>query len=132
MSDTIKQVIVMRTDLNMPKGKLVAQGSHASMAFITRRLDPTCCYHPSSSFVMLSDVEQRWLDESFIKIVLKVKSEQELLSIRDAAVDSGVTCHLVTDDGRTMFDGVPTNTCIALGPDYAERIDPLTSHLGLL
>ena len=31
-----KQVIVMRTDLNMRKGKMIAQGSHASLAFLTR------------------------------------------------------------------------------------------------
>lgn len=32
-----KQVIVMRTDLNMRKGKMIAQGSHASIAFLTRK-----------------------------------------------------------------------------------------------
>lgn len=131
MSD-IKQVIVMRTDLNMPKGKMVAQGSHASMAFLTRRLDPTCCYHPTASTVMLSEVEQRWLDESFVKICVKVKSEIDLLGIYNDAKEAGIEAHLVTDDGRTMFDGAPTNTCVALGPDYAERLDPLTGHLRLL
>ena len=30
----IKQVIVMRRDLNMRKGKMVAQGAHASMAVL--------------------------------------------------------------------------------------------------
>lgn len=130
MSD-IKQVIVMRSDLNQPKGKLCAQASHASMAFLTRRLDSPSGV--SSTYnVFLSDVEQRWLDESFVKICVKVNSEDELLSIRDAAEDAGIECHLVTDDGRTMFDGVPTRTCLALGPDFSERIDPITSHLRLL
>lgn len=129
---TIKQVIVMRTDLNMPKGKLVAQGSHASMAFLTRRLDPTCCYHPSASTVMLSEVEQRWLDESFIKVCLRVHSEKELLDIVQKAKDAHIETHLITDDGRTMFDNVPTNTCAALGPDLADRIDPITRSLSLL
>jgi PTH2 family peptidyl-tRNA hydrolase len=129
---TIKQVIVMRSDLNMPKGKLVAQGSHASLSFLTRRLDPTCCYHPNSSMIVLSDVQQRWLDESFIKVVLKVSSEEELLDIKQQAEEAGIECHLVTDDGRTMFDGVPTNTCVALGPDLDIRIDPITAHLRLL
>lgn len=129
---TIKQVIVMRTDLNLPKGKMVAQGAHASMSFLTRQLDPTCCYHPRASNVILTDVQQRWLDESFIKICLKVSSEEELLAIHDAALEAGIMCHLVTDDGRTMFDGVRTNTCIAIGPDFSDKIDPLTQHLKLL
>lgn len=129
---TIKQVIVMRSDLNMPKGKLVAQGSHASMSFITRRLTDDCCYHPTSSRLNLSDVEYRWLEESFIKICLKVPSEEELLRIYYDALANQIEAHLVTDDGRTMFDGVPTNTCIAIGPDYADRIDPLTKDLKLL
>ena len=34
MTTTFKQVIVIRKDLNMRKGKMVAQGAHASMAAI--------------------------------------------------------------------------------------------------
>lgn len=128
---TTKQVIVMRTDLNMPKGKLVAQGAHASLSFITRRLDAPSGVS-STHNVYLSEVEQRWLDESFIKICVKVNSEEELLSIQAAAEAAGVECHLITDDGRTMFGGVPTRTCLALGPDLDIRIDPITSHLRLL
>lgn len=131
MSET-KQIIVMRADLNQTRGKLVAQGSHASMAFITRRLDPNCCYHPAAFTVRLSTVEQRWLDESFVKICVKVRSEEELLAIYEAAKAAHIEAHLVTDDGRTMFDGVPTHTCVALGPDLAERLDPITGHLPLL
>lgn len=126
-----KQVIVMRTDLNMPKGKLCAQAAHASMAFITRRLQPLRS-KGLSHVVNLFTAEQMWLADSFVKIVVKVDSEEELLSIKADAEAAFIECHLVTDDGRTMFDGVPTNTCLALGPDLAERIDPLTSHLGLL
>lgn len=128
----IKQVIVMRTDLNMPKGKMVAQGAHASMAWLTRRLSPDCCYHPKASTITLSDVEQRWLDESFVKICVKVSTETELLEIHSAARHANIESHLVTDDGRTMFNNVRTHTCVALGPDYAEKIDPLTKHLRLL
>lgn len=127
----IKQVIVMRSDLNQPKGKLVAQGSHASQAFLTRRLE-YCCSHPDAHTVRLSDVERRWLDESFVKVCVKVSSEEELLDIVQQAKDANIECHLVTDDGRTMFDGVPTKTCAALGPDFSERLDPITGHLRLL
>ena len=34
----IKQVIVMRTDLNMRKGKMIAQGAHASMKVLLDRI----------------------------------------------------------------------------------------------
>lgn len=128
-----KQVIVMRTDLNMTKGKMVAQGAHASMAFITRRIQRAFPHRPSVSHVVeLWTVEQNWLNDSFVKICVKVNSEEELLSIKADAEAAHIECHLITDDGRTMFDGVPTNTCLALGPDLAERLDPLTGHLKLL
>ena len=126
-----KQVIVMRTDLNMPKGKMVAQGAHASMAFITRRLQSLLA-KGLSHVVNLSPEEQSWLNDSYIKICVRVNSEEELLSIKAQADEAKIECHLITDDGRTMFDGVPTNTCLALGPDLAERIDPITSYLRLL
>jgi PTH2 family peptidyl-tRNA hydrolase len=45
---------------------------------------------------------------------------------------AGVECHLIQDNGTTEFGGVPTYTCLALGPDLAEKIDPLTKDLKLL
>ena len=38
MTDKVKQVIVMRKDLNMSKGKMVTQGCHASVAFLTDKI----------------------------------------------------------------------------------------------
>lgn len=130
MSD-IKQVIVMRKDLNMRKGKMIAQGAHASMAFITRRFE-YCCGHPTALSARLSPIEQRWLDESFVKICVSVNSEEALFAIQDAAREAGVECHLITDNGLTEFNNIPTPTCLALGPDLAARIDPITGELGLL
>lgn len=127
----IKQVIVMRKDLNMRKGKMAAQASHASMAFITRNLG-YCCRNPDAFTVTLSKVEKQWLDDSFVKICVSVDSEEELLAIRDAAEQARIVCHLVQDNGWTEFHGVPTYTCLAIGPDFSERIDPITSHLRLL
>jgi len=39
--------------------------------------------------------------------------------------------HLITDNGTTEFNSVPTNTCIAIGPDYSDKIDMITKHLKL-
>ena len=123
MSDTVKQVIVMRNDLGMRKGKMIAQGSHASISFLTRKIQ---------SGRKMTDVEQQWVNDRFTKICVRVDSEQELIDIHNKALANGVESHLITDAGLTEFNGVPTKTCLALGPDYASKIDAITGHLKLL
>jgi len=124
--DKIKQVIVMRTDTDPPmrKGKMVAQGSHASIAFITRRMQ-------NSNGAKLKKVEQDWVDHGFAKICVRVDSEAELMEIFKKAKGNGLEVHLVVDSGKTEFKG-PTKTCLAIGPDYSSKIDPVTGHLKLL
>jgi PTH2 family peptidyl-tRNA hydrolase len=61
-----------------------------------------------------------------------VDSEEELMEIHDKAVAAGLEVHLITDSGRTEFHGEPTRTCLAIGPDEADRIDDITGHLQLL
>jgi PTH2 family peptidyl-tRNA hydrolase len=124
----IKQVIVMRHDLKMRRGKQIAQGSHASMSFICRRMQQ----HGSVSLNDFSEVERAWLTGSFAKVCCRANSEEELMSIHDKAVSLGLEVHLITDSGKTEFHGQPTRTCIAIGPDVAEKIDPITGHLELL
>jgi len=43
-----------------------------------------------------------------------------------------VECHVITDNGKTEFGGIPTKTCLALGPDLSEKIDEVTGDLKLL
>jgi peptidyl-tRNA hydrolase, PTH2 family len=120
----IKQVIVIRKDLKMRRGKEIAQGSHASMAFMSRHIrDPIG--HP------LTDAEKSWIEGTFTKICLIVESEEDLLAVQAKAREVGIKCIVITDSGRTEFNGVPTNTCLALGPDEAEKIDAITGHLRL-
>lgn len=123
----VKQVIVMRHDLGMRRGKQIAQGAHASMAFL--------CYRMFEGSVAIADfgpAQQAWLSGHFAKVCCRVNSEQELLDIYNAAKAAGLEVHLITDSGRTEFHGQPTNTCLAIGPDAAEKIDPITGHLQLL
>jgi len=127
-SQRIKQVILMRHDLKMRRGKQIAQGAHASMSFICRRLQE----RHSVSLDDFSDVERAWLTGAFAKICCRVNSEEELMKIHDKAKDAGLEVHLITDSGKTEFHGVPTRTCLAIGPDIAEKIDVLTGHLELL
>lgn len=134
MTDKLKQVIVMRTDLNCRKGKMIAQGAHAAMAFMSRHLDINGPESDGMSKAHLSLTEGQvlWLENSFTKIVVGVDSEEELLNIHQLAQANGIASYIVTDNGATEFHGIPTKTCLALGPDYSSRLDPITGELRLL
>lgn len=130
--DKVKQVIVMRKDLNMRKGKMVAQGAHASIAFLTNRMKKNIANPEALWWVNLSQSEKEWIYGSFFKVCVGVDTEQELLDILEKARTLGVEAQLITDQGHTEFNGVPTNTCLALGPDVSSRIDLITGNLKLL
>lgn len=127
----IKQVIVYRKNYpdkngnnrSLRTGKIVAQCSHASMAFLTKRIE---------SKEELTPVQKEWLNSSFVKICVYVETEEELLKIHDEAKEKKIECHLITDKGLTEFNNVSTNTCLALGPDKAEVLDEVTGNLRLM
>lgn len=131
----VKQVIVLRKDLKMRRGKEIAQGSHASAAFITKRLEEVPDRELLHAGVLqearFSPVELQWMAGEFRKIVCYVESEGELEALYESAKAADLTVHMVTDLGATEFHGVPTKTCIAIGPNYSHEIDPLTRHLKL-
>lgn len=123
-----KQIIIMRKDLNMRKGKLVAQGAHASLGAILQQMTK----EGDRMFLDLTDERLRsWITGRFKKICVYVNTEQELLDLHAAAVAGGFICSLITDSGLTEFHGVPTNTAVAIGPDFEDRIDVLCKHLPL-
>jgi len=129
----IKQVIVMRNDLGMRKGKMIAQGAHAAMAFITRRFQFTSLNRMGfTAKATMRNVEKGWLDHSFAKVCVRVNSLEELMEIKEKAEAADLEVHLITDSGKTEFHGEPTETCLAIGPDFAEKIDPITGDLKLL
>lgn len=125
-----KQVIVIRKDLNMRKGKLVAQSCHASMGAILNYAGPA--YEGEIKINVERPAVNQWLSGRFKKITVSVNSEEELLEIHQKALDAGVNVKLIKDAGLTEFNGVPTLTCLAIGPDYPSNIDHLTGHLPLL
>ncbi|MGA7413687.1 MAG: aminoacyl-tRNA hydrolase [Bryobacteraceae bacterium] len=129
--DLLKQVIVMRNDLNMRKGKMIAHGSHASMMFLVESLLAAARDHAGSFHL---DVPAwRWLSSGRMsKICVRVDSEAELLDVAAKAKEAGLPVHIITDAGLTEFGGVPTRTCAAIGPAAASSIDPITGHLKLL
>jgi len=124
----IKQVIVIRHDLKMRRGKQIAQGAHASMSFLTQRLQSQGCIRIDD----FSPNEQAWILGAFAKVCVRCSSEEELMAINNKAMEMGLGVHLITDSGRTEFHGQPTRTCLAIGPDEASKIDQVTGHLELL
>lgn len=113
----LKQILVLRKDLKMRRGKEVSQGAHASMAgFLRFRNDPFM---------------KTWLEQAFTKITVTVDSEEEFFEILEKAKRAGIAHALITDAGRTEFNGVPTNTAISVGPCEPEFLQDLTGHLKL-
>jgi PTH2 family peptidyl-tRNA hydrolase len=126
-----KQVIVIRRDLRMRRGKEIAQGAHAATAWLADRVLQNMMPNGSVAHLVLSSAEQAWLQSSFRKVTVKVNSEDELMAVYQEALDAGLEVHLVTDRGLTEFGGIPTRTCLAVGPDYDDLIDPVTGGLEL-
>jgi len=114
----LKQIIVIRKDLNMRRGKQISQGAHASMKVVLENME-----HPNV---------KNWLSEAFTKICVSVDSEQELLDLYQKAQDAGMIVALIEDSGLTEFHEVLTKTCIAIGPEYSDDLAPITGHLKLL
>jgi len=131
-----KQVIVLRADLKMRRGKEISQGSHASGAFVFRQIKDFFdkeydCHVSGLVQIRLAEAAKQWVQNSYTKVCCRVDSEQELLDIEAKAKANGLECHLITDNGLTEFGGVPTRTCLAIGPDESEKIDLVTGHLRL-
>lgn len=120
----------MRKDLKMSRGKEIAQGAHASIKFISDRLRKSTLIDTCFQLT-LSKIEQDWIYGVFAKICLQVNSEAELLEIHNKAQEAGLISSIIEDSGKTVFHGVPTYTCLAIGPDESQKIDSITGHLKL-
>ena len=126
-----KQVIVIRRDLRMRRGKEIDQGAHASMLWLRQRVMPLLTPAGAADQAEFSSAERAWLEGSLRKVTVKVGSEAELLAVYEKAIEAGLVVYLVTDRGLTEFGGVPTHTCLGIGPDYDDLIDPVTGDLEL-
>lgn len=123
-----KQVIVIRKDLNMRKGKMIAQGAHASMAaltkFMTKNQRGWWAFYPPTEM-------EEWLNNSFTKICVYVESELELKEIFTRAAHAELPCSIIKDNGKTEFKE-PTYTAVAVGPAEVSKVDEITGKLPLL
>ena len=130
MTRSAKQVIVMRKDLGMRKGKMIAQGAHASLKVLVDAGAPDA--KGETFAITLTEPMAAWLAGRFAKICVGVDSEAALDAVVAKARAANVPCALIVDAGVTEFHGVPTKTCCAVGPAWIEDVDAITGELGLL
>ena len=116
MKEEYKQVILVRKDLKMSTGKTAAQCAHASTETIFKSSQPKI---------------KEWRSQGMKKVILKVDSEEKLLALAYKASEAKLENYILTDLGKTFFKE-PTITCLAIGPNYSEKIDKITGHLPLL
>lgn len=135
-----KQMIVVRRDLKMRKGKIAAQAGHACVEAVLMALakeerlndvrvqDGWATVLPGEKGTSpLTD----WFQYGVAKICVYVDGEAALLELAQKAREMGVLCALIQDAGMTEFHGEPTYTCLALEPLEADRADEITGGLPL-
>ena len=132
--EKVKQVIVLRKDLNMRKGKMCVQAAHASMAVI---LDMMERYEDEAGWdwvlpIGIGSAIQKWLTGKFTKICVSVNSEDELKRVYELAKNKhNLPASYIIDSGLTEFKE-PTATAVAIGPWWSDEIDRVTGELKLL
>lgn len=136
MERNVKQVIVLRKDLHMRKGKMVAQGAHASVdallsLFSQTREDGQTTY---TLHVKEGSMLSLWMDGTYTKICLYVESEEELTGLYKKIHEEApeIPLALIEDMGLTEFHGQTTRTAVGIGPYWADEIDRFTKDLKLL
>jgi len=111
-----KQVILVREDLKLPKGKLAAQVAHASLEAVLKTD---------------KKIIQKWRDEGGKKVVLKVTDENELLKYKDMLERNKIKTALITDAGHTVLTP-GTVTCLGVSPQEESDIDTITGKLKMV
>lgn len=122
--NNIKQIIVVRTDLNMRKGKMCAQVAHASMKVFFDRMSTERNEFPvfqldeeqkqSNSYIMKPFVTKKimfydnepmlqWMEGFFTKIVVGCNSEHELFDLQKQADEADIVNAIILDNGNTEF-----------------------------
>lgn len=140
----VKQVIVFRHDLlkgdhALRKGKIAAQVAHASLGSLLQFFRKIECIDQHGNHTWKYETEfgdgsymDEWLNGSFTKIVVSAPDEAALREIKAKCDELDIPCSLITDAGNTEFHGVPTVTCLGIGPYDSDTINKITGNLSLL
>lgn len=140
-----KQIIIVRRDLNMSPGKIAAQVSHASMAFLTNAIRENTCkvIHPHGNepyyeTILHLPVEMynEWIEGSFTKIVCGARNKNRLLKAINTAKELTIPCFPIYDNCRTELkpeeeDGT-TLTCVGFPPLDDKITSEITKGFHLL
>ncbi len=114
----LRMAVVFRADLNLPNGKACAQAGHAFLTAWTK------CEN--------RELATAYMANSQAKIILVAPNLDTLHKIIERAKKRGVSYALITDEGRTVFDGVPTVTCLGIGPCDKTSYNNITRALSLM
>ena len=114
-----KQVIAVRTDLKMSKGKIAVQTAHGSVSAYVK----TKKYYP--------DWADNWFSEGQKKITVKISSEKDIHQLAEAARKLDIPYAIINDAGLTQLPP-GTTTVIGIGPSREEHINKVTENLPLL
>ena len=118
-SEEYKLVVLVRTDLDMGKGKIAAQVGHASVE---------CALRAEKKDKRAFDI---WMNGGQKKVVLKVSNRDEMVRYMSEAKSRGLYACMITDAGRTEVEP-GTNTCVGIGPAPGSEIDRVTGGLKML
>ena len=114
-----KQVILVRADLKMSKGKTCAQVAHASLS------------SAENTAITRPDWYKAWKSEGQKKVVVEVRNDKELAEFFEKAERADLPCYLVNDAGLTELKP-DTTTALGIGPAPEDLIDQITGELKLL
>lgn len=112
----LKQVIVVRKDLDWGKGKLAAHVAHAAVG---------------SAMLVDTETLKKWSKEGAMKIVVRVKDMKEFESIHKKVKAAKLPHFFVRDAGKTQLKK-GTVTALGIGPVEAKKVDKITGKLKLL
>lgn len=146
----MKQIIIVRKDLNMSKGKMAAQVAHASMAFLTNaikncsnisRFEPSLYY--DCGFFIPKELYEDWICGSFTKVILEAKNKYQLEKIYTTCNELGLkedvdyfpikdNCYTELEPEEVDENGVGrTLTCVGFIPLKDETADKISKKYQL-
>ncbi len=114
-----KMCIVLRMDLGMSTGKLIAQAAHAAVGATELGKKEN------------HKAWRRWRDEGGKKVALEAESLDELEELQEKADDLDIVNIIIQDAGHTeVLAG--TVTALGLGPERSDLLDKVTGDLPLI
>ena len=114
-----KMCIIIRTDLKMSTGKMIAQACHAAV--------------DASELAKQQNHAgwRKWRDEGAKKVALQVDSQEELEELADKSDKLDIVYTVIHDRGLTEIPA-GSITALGLGPERNDKLDKVTGSLPLM